>query len=313
MERRFGDLYRTKRISIIVPIYNGEASIASNIAIIEREIAPYFDNWEIIVVSDGSTDATYERALEKASSHVRVCRYHHNQGKGFALRYGFKRSRGDYIIFIDGDLELRPREIRSFLALMDVYEADAVIGSKRHPQSEVDYPLTRRVLSRIYQMIVAATMGLNVRDTQVGLKLFKREVLADALERVLIKKFAFDLELLTVAHHLGYTKILEAPIKLDYKAWQKGKGLANFIRVFRMGYHLGVDMLAIIYRMRILRYYDHNRSARRRLRRMRHAASHAPQPAPASTSEIGPGDVMPAPVVDEIPEPKGNLVGEVTR
>lgn len=227
-----------------------------NLRILEEELAQYFDNYEIIVVSDGSRDNTYMAAQSYESDKVKIFHYQENIGKGFALKYGFSKSIGDYVIFIDGGLELHPQDIKVFLGLMDIYGADMIIGSKRHPQSDVNYPLHRRILSRIYQLLIRLLLKVNVKDTQVGLKLFRRNVLADTLPRVLVKKYAFDLELLVVANHLGYSKIIEAPIRLDFSVNQKRSLLKNLAHTFRVGWPLIWDTMAVIYRFRILKHYQ---------------------------------------------------------
>jgi hypothetical protein len=123
-----------------------------------------------------------------------------------------------------------------------------VIGSKFHPESRVEYPRLRRIYSFIYFLLVRALFGLPVRDTQTGIKLFKREVLEHVLPRVLVKRFAFDLELLANAHHFGY-KITEAPVEVNFKRVCSRLRLPAVWNVF-------LDTLAIFYRMRIVRYYD---------------------------------------------------------
>src|SRR5438477_12482206 len=100
---------------------------------------------------------------------------------------------------------------------MRTINCDAVIGSKRHADSKVAYPMFRRLQSALYQMVVRLLFNLNVRDTQTGLKLFRRQVLSEAVPLLAIKRFAFDLELLVVARQLGYRNVCEAPINLDYQ------------------------------------------------------------------------------------------------
>jgi hypothetical protein len=124
-----------------------------------------------------------------------------------------------------------------------------VIGSKRHPLSNVDYPITRRVMSWCYQRLVRILFGLNVRDTQTGMKLIRRNVLDAVLPRMLEKRFAFDLEFLVVAKRLGHSRFLEAPVRLDYKFASSVSPRA----VFR----ILVDTAAIFYRLYILRFYDY--------------------------------------------------------
>jgi hypothetical protein len=103
----------------------------------------------------------------------------------------------------------------------------------------------------VYQLVVRLLFNLDVRDTQTGLKLFRRQVLQDALPLLAIKKFAFDLELLVVARHLGYRSVCEAPITLDYQ-FQSTVNLGSAWRVLW-------DTAAIFYRLRILRYYQRRR------------------------------------------------------
>ncbi|MFC1622720.1 glycosyltransferase, partial [Patescibacteria group bacterium] len=214
----------------------------------------------IIVVNDGGEKIGSDTFAKY--SNIKIYEYEQNKGKGYALKYGFEKCRGEYIIFIDGDMELHPKDIYNFFVLRDIYDVDIVIGSKRHAYSKVEYPLFRRVLSLFYQLFIRIFLDLKgVKDTQVGLKLFKREVLAKSLPRVLIKRYAFDLELLTVASHLGYKKILEAPITLNYSEGLKLNSWQGFVHLFKVAIPLMIDTLAIIYRLRILKYYDkHNYS-----------------------------------------------------
>ncbi len=244
-------------ISIIIPVYNFSQSFSRNLQLLTQNLEPHFSDYEIIVVDDGSQN--YQPNFDFLSPKVKFFHYDLNQGKGYALRYGFEKSQGDPVVFLDGDMELHPSDIKNFISLMDLYGAEVVIGSKRHPYSEVNYPLIRRILSFIYQIFIRIFLNLKgVRDSQVGLKLFKREVLEKSLPRVLVKKYAFDLELLTVASRLGYKKILEAPIKLKYGGGFKKEGLKELIHLLKISWPLLIDTLAIIYRLRFLKYYDKN-------------------------------------------------------
>jgi hypothetical protein len=139
---------------------------------------------------------------------------------------------------------------------MDGFDCDAVIGSKRHPMSNVHYPFFRRFQSSIYQLLIRVLFHLKLRDTQTGLKLFKRKVLEDVVPLLAIKRFAFDLELLVVARSLGYRKVMEAPVDLDYQF----ESTVNPQAVFNVLW----DTAAIFYRLRILRYYARQLAALRR-------------------------------------------------
>ncbi|MEK9164992.1 MAG: glycosyltransferase [Chloroflexota bacterium] len=237
------------RLSVIIPAYNEEQAILTTI----RETAAALDglDFEIIVVDDGSSDTTHSRVQQVAAADERVqaVRYDLNAGKGHALRYGFGFATGERVAFLDADLDLHPRHLLQFQQLMNETGADVVIGSKRHPQSQLDYPWHRRVVSSVYFFLVKLMFGLPIRDTQTGVKLFKREVLARIFPRLLVKNFAQDLELLVVAHHLGY-RIVEAPVVLEFSRGSYGRiGLGAIWATWW-------DTMAVFYRMTLLRFYD---------------------------------------------------------
>ena len=170
-----------------------------------------------------------------------------NGGKGAALVAGFRASGGSHVLLLDGDLELSPDHTGDFLRRMAASGADAVIGSKMHPDSRIDYPWRRRLASRVYYGLVKLLVGLPVHDTQTGMKLFTRAALGHAFDRMVTKRFAFDLEILAILRDAG-RRIEEAPIELDY-AGKAGSLTPRNVR------DVLVDTAAIFYRTRILRYY----------------------------------------------------------
>ncbi len=238
-------------LSVVVPAYQEGPRIHDNLQRLLGELELLAMDYEVIVVSDGNTDATASEADRIKSPRVKVLAYPVNMGKGYALGYGVKHAVGRLVTFIDADMELDPGDIRPFIDLMESGDHDIVIGSKRHPDSKVHYPAFRRLQSFVYQVLIRILFNLNVHDTQTGHKLFKRQVLADVVPLLAVKEFAFDLELLVVAHHLGYTRVVEAPIRLDYQ-------FQTTIRP-RAVYKILWDTAAIFYRLRILRYYDRRR------------------------------------------------------
>jgi glycosyltransferase involved in cell wall biosynthesis len=237
------------KLSIIIPAYNEGKKIHYNLGNVIKHAQKLKNiDYEIILVSDGSTDNTYENALKHKSKKVKIYHYEHNQGKGYALKYGFNKSKGELIIFIDADGDLPPNQIQTLLDFMKTNKADVVVGSKRHPQSKVDYPLKRRFYSRVYQLLIRILFSLKVRDTQVGLKLYKRKVLEKIMPKILVKRYAFGLETMVVANHYGF-KITEAPVELKYNF--SGTGI-NWKQIW----NILVDTAAIFYRLKILYYYD---------------------------------------------------------
>jgi len=245
------------KLSVIVPAYREARHIQENLRRLLTEMDALSIPYEVIVVSDGNTDDTAREAERVVSPNLKVIEYNRNMGKGYALRCGVAHSSGEMVTFIDADMELDPRYIKAFLAVQAGFECDAVIGSKRHPMSRVHYPFFRRAQSWLYQLLVRVLFGLNLRDTQTGLKVFRRRVLADVLPLLAVKRFAFDLELLVVARSLGYRKVMEAPVDLDYRF----QSTVDPNAVFRILW----DTAAIFYRLRILRYYARRRQELDRL------------------------------------------------
>ncbi len=253
IERR--ELTVDGKISVIMPAFNESENIVKNLKEVVATLSGLGYDFEIIVVDDGSSDDTHLNALRVVIEHpelVRVVRYDVNQGKGNALIAGFTYAKGDIIVFLDADMDLHPSQLPVFFDIMARSGADAVIGSKRHPESRVNYPFIRQIYSFGYYFLVRLLFGLPLRDTQTGLKVFRRTMLDDVFPRVLAKRFAFDIELLSVAHRLGY-KITDAPVRLEFQR-SMGRITLRHVQV------IGLDTLAIFYRLRIRKYYDQERA-----------------------------------------------------
>ena len=237
------------RLSVVMPAYCLGGTIAANIAQVASVLEGHIE-YEIVPVDDGSSDNTADelrRAAAADPSHVTPVIVAVNAGKGNALKEGFRASTGSFVLLLDGDLDLLPSRIPDFFASMAKNGSDIVLGSKRHPESEVQYPWHRRLASMVYYTMVRLLVGLPVTDTQVGMKLFRREVLGAALDRMLVKAFAFDLELLAIAYGRG-AKISEAPVTLRFGE-KFGCLKPTAVKSVMM------DTLAIFYRLRLLKYY----------------------------------------------------------
>lgn len=249
-----GNTDKKNFVSVIIPAFKQESNITEDLLRIKSVLDQLRYEYEMIVVVDGKIDKTFENAKKIKSPKVKVVGYEHNHGKGYAIRYGMVRSEGDVVGFIDAGMELNPNGLSLFLEDFFWHEADIIIGSKRHPLSKVNYPFVRKVISFFSQLFIFLLFGLNVRDTQVGMKFFKKKVIKDVLPRLLVKKFAFDIEILVVAYHLGYKRIFEAPIELNFNADDSIVSkdlLRNLLKTLW-------DSLAVFYRLRLLYYYDDN-------------------------------------------------------
>jgi glycosyltransferase involved in cell wall biosynthesis/O-antigen/teichoic acid export membrane protein len=237
-------------LTVVVPYYNPCGLLVPTIERLLSVLDGSGATYEVIAVSDGSTDGS-DGQLDLLAAHraqLSNLVLAHNQGKGAALRVGLARGRGRYLGFIDADGDLDPVLLESFQAMVRLYGPDIILGSKRHPLSEVEYPFIRRVYSWGYQQVVRLGFRLNIRDTQTGIKLVRRDVLAAVLPRMVEKRFAFDLELFVIARRLGYKRFLEAPIRLRHQFTSTVS--------WRAVYRSLLDTAAIWYRLRVLRFYD---------------------------------------------------------
>lgn len=135
------------------------------------------------------------------------------EGKGITLQRGFKRAKGSLIVWLDADMEVHPSQIWKMMLVMKEEKADVVIGSKRHKDSIVYYPLARKALSWVGSWIIKILFNMPYNDTQTGLKLFKRKVLEGKWK---VKGFGHDVEVLYRAHNKGYN-IIEAPVIIPVK------------------------------------------------------------------------------------------------
>lgn len=238
-------------LSVIVPAYKQERTIRKDLENIDRVLSEGlrdFD-YEIVCVVDGLVDRTLEEAKKMKSSKVVVYSYEKNRGKGYAVRYGMVRSKGELVSFLDAGMEISPASVMMLMAHMQWYKADIIVGSKRHPVSRVNYPFLRHILSIGYHLGVKLLFGIPVTDTQSGIKIFKREVLEKVLPRLLVQRYAMDIEMLAVANQLGFKRIYEAPIEVTF---DRRTSRISWKVVFRMLW----DSLAVFSRLKILHYYN---------------------------------------------------------
>lgn len=240
------------QVSIIMPGYNEGDIIYDNLVEADRVFCDMFANYEILFVNDGSQDNTLEMVLkaERSCNSVRVINCPVNHGKGHALREGTSAAKGKYIVFMDSDLDLPPSQLPRFFEILFEKDADVVIGSKMHPGSVSNYPLVRKIVSFGYYVFLLVLFRLNTHDTQTGLKLFKADVIKPVMKRILVKRFAFDIEVLSIINQRGY-KIAESPVVLNFNRGQKWGRIQ-----FKDVWYILIDTLAIFYRLNILRYYD---------------------------------------------------------
>jgi dolichol-phosphate mannosyltransferase len=231
-------------ISLIIPVYNQDTEISTLLSRTREFLNTSFSNYELIVVDDGSTDNTLAclEKEQKLSSNLRVISYPVNRGKGYAVREGILQSTGALVVFIDGDLEITLDTIK--VCTNAVQNCDLVIVSKTHPLSTFIAPISRRFLAKSFNFLVRTIIGMKYKDTQSGLKVGKGEMLRTIFKIMLVRRYAFDVELLALCD-LCHLRIKEMPANVISEQSFK---LKEIIR-------MGLDIARITYRLKINAWY----------------------------------------------------------
>lgn len=199
-------------VTVVLPVCNeGAAGVETVTATVAA--MGLFDA-EIIVVDDGSTDGAWDDPPPGLADSITLIRLPVNQGKGEALRIGMRAARGEVIALLDGDGDLAPLHLPPMLEALDRYGADGVVGSKVHPQASADRSVMRTLLSALAVRAVRLLFDVEVADTQVGVKLYRREVVERVLGDTRERGFLFDVEFLALASARGHRHIVEYPVRL---------------------------------------------------------------------------------------------------
>ena len=186
----------------------------------------------------------------KSDAHICLVSYKKNRGKGNAIKCGVEKASGDYIAFLDSDLDLPAEQLKEYVIALIQDKADVVIASKMHKDSKIEYPAVRKVISFGYYCMLRVLFHLKVKDTQTGLKVFKAEALKSIIPLIKTQGFAYDIEILVALNCRKY-RIMEMPVKLVFR---RGKGmgrikLKDILKVFK-------DTWAIFYRANLRKSYD---------------------------------------------------------
>ncbi len=212
-----------RSLSIIVPAYNEErrlpATLQTLCAYLEQR---HFDQAEILVVDDGSSDATaaLTRDFSTHSPVVRLLTNPLNHGKGYVIRQGLLKARYEWVLFTDADLSTPIDDLARLEAAVKASSADGAIGSRALDRTLIGthQPRWREFSGRVFNSVMRLETGLPYRDTQCGFKLFRREAARAMAARQLLNGFGFDVELLFIARRLGY-KFQEVAVR-----WNNAEG-----------------------------------------------------------------------------------------
>ncbi|PYS02391.1 MAG: glycosyl transferase [Acidobacteria bacterium] len=221
-------------VSIVIPAFNEAGRIAESI----RKIDAYIRQArlpvvEIIVVDDGSKDATSEIVGRLGTKGLRLIRNEENHGKGHTVRQGVLAASGKYVLFTDADLSAPIEELSKLIDIANGEGADIVIGSRNLDRRYIEKHQSRlRELGGVtFNLMVRWLLDLPLRDTQCGFKLFHRERSRRVFEQQTTLGFGFDPELLFLAKRQGL-KIREAPVRWSHAEGSKVKFLRDGIRMF---------------------------------------------------------------------------------
>jgi glycosyltransferase involved in cell wall biosynthesis len=211
-------------ISVVIPIYNEERSIALLYEELQAALDPLDDEWEAVYVDDGSTDDSFGALtrLHARAGNVRVVRLRRNFGKAAALAAGFAQAHGDIVVTIDGDLQDDPAEIPRLLAKLQE-GFDLVTGWKTHRRD----PLSRRVPSKVFNWVAGRMSGLRLHDMNCGLKAYRDEVVRGLVLYGELHRF-----IPVLAHERGY-RVAELPV--NHRPREHGRsryGLERYLRGF---------------------------------------------------------------------------------
>jgi dolichyl-phosphate beta-glucosyltransferase len=203
-------------LTIVVPAFNETARLGGSL----KSIRSYADSkpfaLEVIVVDDGSRDRTPELLAEYASHFpaMRVLCNEQNHGKGYTVRRGVLEARGEFVAFTDADLSAPVEDLDQLLQALESSGAEAAVGSRalKRELIGIHQPWFREFGGRLFNLLVRLLTGLKLRDTQCGLKLFRRSTTRRAFELQHIEGFGFDPELLFLIERLG-GKVVEVPVR----------------------------------------------------------------------------------------------------
>jgi len=234
-------------ITVIIPACNEEEIIEKTIEHTTNTLKEIANGYELIIVDDGSKDHTYEKAqaFTLKDPRIKVVRNSVNMGKGFGVKHAAAHVTGRVVAVIDADMEIDPKQLQNYIRLLRKY--DMCIASKWHPKSVYKAPVVRKMLSVAFNKLIRLIIGIKLVDTQTGLKAIRCEHFKKIMNTMLVKRYAYDVEILAIAQLLKL-KIVELPVKIE-----QGSGFSIKAVMYML-----IDLLGIAYRLRIKKWYQKN-------------------------------------------------------
>jgi len=228
------------KISILIPAFNEETRIPTFLKELLKFAENNLESYEIIVINDGSLDKTEETVLKLIANYnrARLISYDDNMGKGHAVLQGVLNAKGKFILFIDADGSIKPPEILKMYRIFQKFHFDIIVGSRISKSSNIteSQPLSRRFLSKIFNLYSNLLFRIKINDLLCGFKGFSREVANKIFIDLKAYKWEFDVEILYRAKKNGFT-IFELPIEWRNEEGSKMKLLDPiliFLNLFKL-------------------------------------------------------------------------------
>jgi len=230
-----------RSLSVIIPAYNEAERVVATIERIRHYCCERFDSFEIIVLDDGSGDATagVVGTLQEHEPRLRLERFPVNRGKGAAVRAGMLLASSDLCLMCDADMSAPIEELEKLLPWIDRGN-DVVFGSRALKESTiVRQPLYRHLMGKVFGLFARVFAVQGVRDPQCGFKLFTREAAQAIFRQTHIDGYAFDVEVLLLARKRGYA-IKEVGISWSHSPQSR-------VRLFADSFRMAVDLCRVLY------------------------------------------------------------------
>ncbi len=218
-------------LSVVIPAYNEALRLRPTL----RRVVDYLRGqgvvYEVLVVDDGSTDATAAVAEEFAAQGVHLLRQPENRGKGAVLRVGVLESRGDEVLLVDADLSTPIEDLERLRPHLQ--EAEVILGSRAVAGSDITLhqPVYREMMGRTFNLIIRLLGVRGLRDTQCGFKLLDGDVARELFRKLQIERFAYDVELVWLARRHGY-RVVEVGVRWADSSSSRVNPMTDSLRMF---------------------------------------------------------------------------------
>lgn len=232
----------TPFVSIVIPAYNEVGRLEASITELARFLSSVRWTHEVILIIEKSTDGTLELAQELAPRMpcIEVIGHDTQRGKGYAVRAGMLRARGEIAFFMDADLSTPLSEVEHFIERFAAAPpVDVLVGNRQHSGSEIlmHQHLLRRRMGQTFNAILRAVAGIRIADTQCGFKAFRRAARETIFPLQKLDGFAFDVEVLILAERLGFT-VADMPVK-----WSNADG--SKVHIIRDSWRMLCDAIRV--------------------------------------------------------------------